>query len=280
MMDLIERLVEIDSLEQISIKDKTCFKHTSHRFTLPILLAAQRKGILPHPCKLICFDRHHDCRVPIELEKVKQIDAHSVDLSTFVDFCLHDLITLNDEWIIAGIELGMIDDVVMFGVRDTSCPAISYNNIYESSQGKNHNVIIKSAHPGQMLDHQGEMADLCLAREQRTFWDILGWSRGSGGVFGVSDDQPPFLLDIDLDCFAFRWEDFVFPWPDEVYQARYLDESEYHTTRGLSGKIIFNELLKHAGMITIATEPGCCGSNEKSNKILQDLERLILDPFE
>ena len=27
-------------------------------------------------------------------------------------------------------------------------------------------------------------------------------------------------LTYDLDCFAIYWDDFVFPWPDEVFEQR------------------------------------------------------------
>jgi hypothetical protein len=276
MENYLEKLAEIDGLSKISIDDKTGFNHSRHRFVLPLLLDAQRKGILPQPCNLICFDRHHDCLKPSRLDDILSLDINTISLEDFADFCSSILSPKNDDWIIAGIELGLIEDVIVFGIYDIDCAAPERDQ-YHTSKGDTHRVILKTGHLGYMLKYQGDLSDAIREKYLREFWDILGWSFKKGKGYWFNDDRPPFLLDIDLDCFSYVWDEFTFPWPEEVYNKRYLTRSEYATVKWLSGKDVFKEMVNRAGMITIATEPGCCGGEEKSEQILNDVNRILLD---
>lgn len=277
-MDFVKRLIDIDELERISVGDKTGFKHRRHRFVLPLLLHAQREGVLPQPCTLICFDRHHDCLPPREIEKTREIDIASISMFDFTVFCERDLSPRNDEWIIAGIELGMIQDVIVIGVDDIHCAAAE-NGKYPPGSDSYSRVVFKTGHLGHMLEYQGHLADHASSRSHADFWDILGWRFEQGIKYWFNDERPPFLLDIDLDCFSFELAsgEFTIPWPDEVYEKWYLAETDYGMTYKTTGKDVFQGLVERSGLITIATEPGCCGSKEKSEQILNDVNRILLD---
>jgi hypothetical protein len=141
---------------------------------------------------------------------------------------------------------------------------------------RQHKIYIKSSHPGPMLSFQGDLSD--FAQDHlKDFWSTLGWKMVRDKGFRLHGNINPFLLDIDLDCYSFYCNDFIFPWLDEVYRERYFKISDYHTTKGFTGKRVFQSLINKAGFVTIATEPKPCGGEEKSNKILNDVNRLLFD---
>jgi hypothetical protein len=80
-----------------------------------------------------------------------------------------------------------------------------------------------------------------------------------------------------LDAFAVNWKDFVFPWPDEVFDRRFLREADYDATRGWSGKKWLDHFLDGCGLLTIAREPGCCDGEEKTEEIFKRVNRHIFD---
>lgn len=276
-MNDLKLLIEKDDLKNIEAFDKKGFIHKDHRYTLPLVLHAQRKGFLPKPCDLICFDNHHDCCLPKDLEKLKSIDVDKTGITEFTKFCDQDLSKLDDDWIIAGIELGIFNNVIIFGVtRNTSSPRHIENNVYEDMHGAKHKIFIKSCHLGPMLAYQGDLSD--GARDHlRVFWNTIGWEIVRGKGFNFKKNIEPFLFDIDLDCFSIYWSDFEFPWLEEVYKERYFKISDYGPTQGLYGKKVFQDFIKNSGFITIAKEPVPCGGEDKSNKILIDVKDYLFD---
>lgn len=272
-MKELAQLQNIDELKPISLFGKQGFIHKDHRFTLPLVLYAQRKGILPQPCNLILFDAHHDCCPPLNLDEVKMIDIQKIKINDFIEFCDKKLRSLDDDWIKSGLEIGLFKDVVIFGVQQDD----ERNQIYSDNNGVNHNIFIKRSHPGPMLEYQGDLSDYTRDKELKLFWETISWYLVPKQGFSFKGKIEPFLLDFDLDCFSMSWEEFTFPWPKEIYEKKYFKISDYWSTKHQTGKDYLHNLIKFAGFITIATEPGCCGNEGKSKTILNDLNNLLFD---
>jgi hypothetical protein len=94
---------------------------------------------------------------------------------------------------------------------------------------------------------------------------------GLGTRKGFRTGLPKIGLDFDLDCFAYRFRDCTLAWPDEVWEKEFLLRSTYSFTEGYSAQDFLSALISKTGLITIAREPGHCGSEAKADSILERL---------
>ena len=273
-MPSISRLTQLDDLKTGDLHGIPVYLHTEHRWTLPLLREAQEKQRVPCPCHLIVFDRHHDAVAPTCLPELRTIRARGSKTSELVDLCEHHLRTLDDDWIKAAMELGLVDDAMVFGVetRDLSRDECTF----EDHTGVAHQIVLTRL-PGDELGYQGDLSDVARREEMGHLWDVLGWSSKSGKGFSFSPTTDKAYLTIDLDCFVVSWKEYLFPWPEEVYRDKFIRPSDYPPTREWTGKRFFDGLLERAGVVDIAREPSCCGGEAKSRMVLDDVNRHLFD---
>lgn len=245
-----------------------------HRWVLPVACEAQRAGLLPIPCTIVTFDRHHDTREPpqelrTELARVRSAGCRVADV---VAVAGSRLSTINDDWLLAGMDIGLIGNAVIVGVeRSWDAP-----EEFQESDGTTHRIFLSSL-PREALGYQGDLSDLARREALKPLWDTLGWGRVPGGQFGFTELANPILLDFDLDCFTLTWRGYVLPWPDEVFRKEFTEPSQQWGTIGLTGKDFIVGLLRKAGVVTIAREPVCCGGMDKAIQVLASLDRYLLD---
>lgn len=178
----IASLDQIEGLKRFSWKDKDVLLHEDHRWVLPLVADAQQRGVLPRPVRVILFDRHTDAAEPGPLT-----------IDTSVEGVLHccntELSRHDDDWIIAGIRLGLLADVFIFGVEDRMGDL--------PKQVGEYGIYGRFEMPGKL----GTVG--ARARE------VLDWT------------DSPILLDIDLDCFAYAYRDRVRAWGDEIFEDEF-----------------------------------------------------------
>ncbi|MBD3337767.1 MAG: hypothetical protein GF353_01575 [Candidatus Lokiarchaeota archaeon] len=272
----LTRLKKLDELKEVSYSNHKIFIHRDHRYILPIIFHAQNLKYLPKPSTLVFFDYHPDNIKVEDMTKITNILQNGLNLDTLIDFCMNDLKKNDDDWLLTGIELGLIDDVVIFGVNShfSSFP----DDIYIDNNNIKHKIIIKHSHPGNLLHYQGDLSDTARSTELESMWKILNWKFSPEmQCFNFYKNTKRIILDFDLDAFIVQWEEYLFPWPDEVFDDRYLKESEYYTTNGWTGKKFVRKLIEKAGIITIASEPTCCGNEVKSEIVFNKLNKYIFD---
>ncbi|HLJ60763.1 MAG TPA: hypothetical protein VKZ50_13645 [bacterium] len=232
------------------------------------MFEAQRCGHLPEPCTLVMFDQHHDAVPPRTKEALDRIDellASSPTGQDILDLCVEDLSKLDDDWITAGMSLGLLDDAVIFGVQNHVREA----ETFVSPGGTLHHVHMLGF-PGPSLAYQGELSDHARHEELVGLWDTLDWRPGG---FGTRRDR--ILLSIDLDAFVMSWDEFTLPWPDEVFEGRFFKQSDYSPTRGWTGRRFFDELVERAGVIAIAREPAYCGGPDKMHRVWGQVNHFL-----
>ncbi len=178
----IEELVPLDGLRRYQCHGKEVFLHEDHRWVLPLVADAQEKGLLPRPVRVVLFDRHSDAAEPGELSRDLSVDG-------VIDACKHQLSYHDDDWIVAGIRMGLLADVFIFGVDDRMGDLPKAVGEY--------GIFGRFEMPGKL----GEVG--VRARE------VLDWT--------VS----PILLDIDLDCFAYAYRDRVMAWDESVFENEF-----------------------------------------------------------
>ncbi len=265
-------LEKIDDLRRIPFDKCECLLHEDHRWVLPIIFHKQQKKVLPYPCTLVRFDAHHDTLSPFCKEDILRIKEAGITFDKLVNLCQEKLSKRDDDWIKTGMELGLIDDTIIFGVKK----GVNSENLekFKDQQGNIHKIKLLGL-PGKELGHQGDLSDIIRSEDLSDFWKILGWQYNN--QFSFTQDGRKIFLDIDLDCFVLRCEGYRFPWPDEVFIKEFLVPSKYQTTSGWTGKDFLNGLVNKTALLTIAREPDFCGGDTKATKILCKVNQFLFD---
>ncbi|MFN7542729.1 MAG: hypothetical protein ACK5TN_08040 [Acidobacteriota bacterium] len=180
---LFEDLKKRDGLRRIRLGRHEVSLHEDHRWVLALVAEAQQQGVLPCPTPVVLLDRHTDCAEP------KRPLPHDTSVPGVLRLCDQHLSPHDDDWIVAGIEIGLLADVFLFGVDD-------------------------------------RMGDLPRAVGPH---GVFGrWEMpGDLGEIGVNarrllEGQGPILLDIDLDCFAYPYRGAVWPWTEAMFRKHFL----------------------------------------------------------
>ena len=271
-------LEEIDELRQVSFGKSDCLLHKEHRWVLPIIFYKQQKKILPHPCTIVTFDAHQDTLDPSCSckEDILRIRKSGITFNKIVNLCKEKLRKCNDDWIKAGMELGLIGDAVIFWAGEEPNNENLENLKEFKDQQENIHKIKLLGLPGKELEFQGDLSDTVRWEYLSELWKILRWQYNS--QFSFAEDERKILLDLDLDCFIVRWKGcYRFPWPDEVFKKEFLVQSKYQTTLGWTGKDFVDGLVKRAALLTIAREPYCCGDDTKANQVLGKVNHFLFD---
>ncbi len=271
----LEESLRFDDLHRIEYNKCSTYLHRDHRWDLCILKEAQEKRLVPSPCDLVMFDQHYDGLQPRCLDKIRGLRSSDFTIEQLTTLCQSDLSKNDDDWLIAGMELGMIRDVVMFGVH-SRYDARNFPERLEDHAGSSHRTKILGRLDGE-LRYKGKLSDVIYRDSLSWIWDILRWQYGDDHRFSFVDNGEPIWVSFDLDVFAFRWSDYVLPWSDEIFCNEFLRRSEAYTTPGWTAKDFLHGLLELAGLFTISTEPGCCGGMRNVGEILERLNRYVLD---
>ena len=132
------------NIEVFSFQDKYILLYDDHRSVLNVLFETKKLGMFSTTPNMFFFDKHDDaCNPRINakdlLEKwgVERIeDVSSRDFWSFVEF---ELSGLDDDWLLAGMELDLINHAVVIGQTENSNMR-DINNHFESSDNKNHEL--------------------------------------------------------------------------------------------------------------------------------------------
>ena len=273
MLMKLRPLIRLGEFELIEGIDTPAFIHNNHRYVLAFIRWAQINGKLNTPCKLILFDDHHDAH---RIRNIKGFLDRCIDLDVknITNVCKYILSCNNDDWIIAGMELGILSDAIVFGMDIDRTGSVKDSHI--DSKKNEHKVYIRHL-PSNGLGHHGYLNDISCQDELRGLWGILEWERKETGAFGFRNNREKFALSFDLDCFRVSWSTYRFAWPNEVWEKEFNEVSRVGHVNGWSGAIWVKELMRAAGLITFAMEPRHCGGLEKSKIIWNDLNANLFD---
>ena len=240
-----------------------------HRWTLPAIFAAAEAGLVRLPVTVISFDRHRDSLPPANPVRLAAFrDTGSMD--KLVALVRDALSPRDDDWIPAGMELGIISDVVQFAVDDPRPDEAAGE--YTDAAGLTHQIF-RLGRPREELSWKGALADPGHPAVAGGLWETLGWDAGTRLL------KPPdgYVLDIDLDAFTFSWERYTFPYTAEIWDGEYLQSVQSAAGGMYTPAEFVRSLACNAGFVTIATEPGFCGGVENARRIITDLNRYVLD---
>lgn len=254
-------------------QDQHVVLYDDHRTILDVLYYAQQEGAFGENVPIVISFDHHDDAVSLTEEQMVRMSSLRDTLNQerndalvwqFVEF---ELSSLDDDWVRAGMELGLVKHYIGFGHDEVDARNIEngYEN-YVSSDHINHHIY-SNGHLKWVLGNRGVIGDHFYEWPQKQ-QDIKADLQFHNGRF---DNGPvvPFVLDIDLDCFSCECEDHTMAWPEDIFIERYINEP--HTFYFIKG------LISRASFITICRETGCCGGIGEANRILELLDNYWFD---
>lgn len=238
-----------------------------HRWTLPAIFAAMEAGLVKLPVTVVSFDRHRDALTPADPASLTGFRG-KWNMDALVRIVRDRLSARDDDWIPAGMELGIISDVVQFGIDDLREDEIA--GIYKDAAGEIHRVY-RLARPGEELAWKGALSDPEQPAAKAGLWKTSGWDAHTRKV------EPPdgYVLDFDLDAFTFSWERYTFPYTEEIWKGEYLRPVQSSAGEDFTAAEFVRELARGAQLLTIATEPGFCGGAGNAERILEKLDKHI-----
>lgn len=268
-LDAVKELVFEDGLREIETPAGPALLHTDHRFVLPLVDMAQRQGRLPRPANYVFFDRNPDSLEPMCMDKIRKMRKRGFTTAQLIDLCRTDLRKTDDDWLLAGMHLGLIDNVVLFGCAPTYSEDFPME-ITDCAGGKHRYDSLYL--PCSELEYQGSLSDVARMMTLMPVWETLGWEIKPKDRFRFHNRQR-LVLDIDLQCFALEYRDYVFPWPERMFEGEFLKPSEYSTVRGITAQQFMRELAGTAGLLAFAKESNFCGGEPDSEWILEKVLR-------
>lgn len=263
------------NIEVYSFHDKYIILYDDHRSILNVLFETKKLGLFSTTPNIIFFDKHDDaCNPQINakdlfekwgIERIE--DVSSRDFWSFVEF---DLSGLDDDWLLAGMELGLINHAVVIGQTENSNMR-DLNNLFESSDGEVHELF-DIYHLNYSLGSRGCLGDNVIKEPYyENVRNIFEYNQPPYGRYDKFSKEVtnPIVLDFDLDCFTTECENNVYAWPEAIFREKYYDNEEV--------RHFMHRLINRSTIITICREPACCGGLGESNKILGYLDHYFFN---
>lgn len=247
--------------------------YDDHRTILNVIYTAMYESYFGDEMpNVISFDRHDDA---VRLTPQKKQRLKSVRKSCFTQrndrriwqFTEFGLSVLDDDWVRAGMELGLIKHYIGFGHKSEDALNIEDGFEYYKSLDKNVHHLYSNGHLDWELGSRGVIGDNNYRYAQK-HTDITNDLQFHNGQFDNATVLP-FVFDIDLDCFSDIIKDHRMAWPESIFVEHYLKNTKIND--------FIRTMLARSTLITICREPEFCGGIGESNRILDLLDYYWFD---
>lgn len=226
---------------------KPVFVFKNHRTSFYYWCKARKEFGISDSFFVVTLDRHNDL-FPLLPEKKTEIQALDLnDLVKVKNFVKNKLKKLNDDYIIAAMEAGLIGDILIMSSEPTGIKE------YTDSASVKHKIF-HCFWPGDLSGFRGLLTDTATERNREIITSI-GYDENG---------NPNVVLDIDLDFFTYYYCDNTYVIDEENFKDIFSDDS------------LIWWIYDKARLITIAKEPGACGSTLNSERILKLLNKYFI----
>jgi hypothetical protein len=256
------------------ILGKPLLVYEDHRTTTFVLWHAMHVAHkLEAPPLLLYFDRHDDAKQPQSLDVIRQLRQEPGSKEKVHEFVEWGLSVLDDDWLIAAMELGLVGDAINIGADDTpNLP--QFETIHTDHLGVEHRIWALP-HLWHAFDYQQPLSDTAREAEFRGIWDALRWEPGRHPPFATHEGAPPVVLDFDLDFLAGHFAERIMAWPSDTIHAAFTRMSTYDRTEGWSAARFLEAIEPRVAFRTVARESDHCGGTEESQSVLAALDAVL-----
>ncbi len=240
-----------------------------HRWTLPLVALAAEQGLIALPATLVSFDRHRDALEPVNgIEPLVNHCRGARNLRELIELVCVQLSPRDDDWVTAGMELGLIGDTIQFSSNPDMNAHEEPVAEYTDGVGSAHRMF-RLGRPHVELSFKGALADPESRPAQRGLWERSGWNP-AGHRFSA-----PYLLDFDLDYWTISWDTYTFPFPEAVFEGEFTAACQSPYAPSFPVSRFFGDLIRGTPLVTVAMEPDFCGGVENARATLAALNRYF-----
>ncbi|MBU7569073.1 MAG: hypothetical protein KAF41_00325 [Flavobacterium sp.] len=247
--------------------------YEDHRTILNVLYFLKTNGLADFPIDLFMFDDHDDFLNPSEsaLQRIAEFNDNAPTEREFWSFTEFDLKTLDDDWVKAGMELGLINNVFLF---HSSQASYSFSDSY-ATQNFGEKRVYNLGGVWDALTFHGCLDDFSNEAEYGQLWEDIGWVKNNGKFEFVRENN--FIVDFDLDCFSTYIINKNYAIPEEIliknFEEYRRSENHYYGTASMFVK----KLIEESALTTVCFENNSCGGIRESHKIFETFDYLFFD---
>lgn len=254
---------------------KDVYIYEDHRTILNVLFLKQKEGDTTFPVDIFLFDNHDDACVPSKeamkvISKFNKKRPSNKDFWGFVEFDLHGQ---DDDWVKAGMELNLVNNVFLFNSMESS---IHFCENYRTKSFGNKRIY-NLGKVWSALGYHGYLNDAIKFNEYGQLWNDIGWKHIEEKAKYDFVPINPFIVDFDLDCFATNIYEKLMAIPEEIIIAAFNQDLNpayhYFYTAGQFVK----ELIEKSQFATMCFENQFCGGLRQAHKIFDTIDYLFFD---
>lgn len=273
--------MERQNISDISRRNNIIYKKTSskevvlyedHRSILNVLFYLKLVRDIDTPLDLVMFDDHDDFLTPHKgpLKKIVNFlkKPSQEKLNQIVEF---DLSSRDDDWVKAGMELGIIGNVFLF--NSTKC-TLGFREEYKTKKFGT-KCLYNIGDVWAALGYQGILTDT-HKYYLKPLWDDLGWEY-KDNRFSFKKERNKYVFDIDLDCFSTTVWDETISVPEDIFFHKLTEIRNPINSSYYDCQSFMKDLIKDSELVTICFENGCCGGIRQSQKIFNMVDCLLFD---
>lgn len=270
-----------ESIYDISNRANIIHKNTSlnevviyedHRTILNVLFHLKERRKIEESLDIIMFDDHDDF-LPVRNKTLRRLlkflDKPSKEkLNTIVEF---DLNSSDDNWVKAGMELGLINNVFLF---NSSQSTVYFGEKYET-QRFGTKYLYNLGDVWKVLGFHGLFNDPINAQNQ-PLCEAFGWvMKDKNSKYGFAENRRKFIFDIDLDCFSTQILDKTVALPEEILIPRLIEKSSHLNHYYYCCQDFIQDLIQKSEIATLCFENGCCGGIREAYRIFNVVDRVF-----
>ncbi|MGQ2981847.1 hypothetical protein [Flavobacterium sp.] len=247
--------------------------YEDHRTILNVLYFLKKNELGAFPIDLFMFDDHDDFVKPLApaLERIAEFNQNAPTEREFWSFTEFDLRVKDDDWVKAGMELGLINNVFLF---HSSKASYSFSEAYQTQNFGEKRVYNMGA-VWDALGFHGALDDFSNEAEYGQLWQDMGWIKNNGKfeINRIND----YIVDFDLDCFSTYIADKNYAIPEEILIKKF-EEYRRSENHYYSQPLTFvKKLIENCFLTTVCYENNSCGGIRESHKIFDTFDFLFFD---
>ena len=274
----------MDNLYELSFRANINIKHTDdsdvviyedHRTILNVLYYLKTNTKIQFPLNIILFDDHDDACKPskIALSKIKEFNKTQPDIKDFWTFTEFDLKNLDDDWVKAGMELGLINHLFLFNSTQSRIGFVENYKTMSFGTKRIYNL----GYLWDALSHRGCLYDIVKDKEYGQLWKDFGWVYDKeSGRFHFKPTQK-FIIDFDLDCFTTQILDKRIGIPEDILINKFTENHQPSYHYYYTYERFVKDLIKQSEITTMCFENGFCGGFKQTFKIFETIDYLFFD---
>ena len=274
-MDNINELSYRANINLRTINSKDVVLYEDHRTILNVLFYLKIKTPTSFPLNVILFDDHDDAGIPAKeaLAQIEKFLAKEPTLREFWSFTEFDLRNRDDDWIKAGMELGLVNNLFLFNSKES---VLSFESMYRTKKFGTKKIYNLGFIWDALVD-KGCLNATFNKVEFGSMWKDFGWKFNKKYDRHIFNPGKQFIVDFDLDCFTTEILNKRLAIPEEVLFEKFSKSVKTCNHLVFNCQDFVKELIQKSLITTMCFESTYCGGFRQSFRAFEMVDYLFFD---